>query len=83
MPKISHKGLKVYILWSALLVAPDHHCVLLQNDKVRVLDTRLRLGEQTTVPAHQWPGTSYVVSWSEGPFADYRAQGKQTSIARP
>ena len=31
----------------AMTAAPDHHKVLLENDKVRVLDTRLGPGQQT------------------------------------
>ncbi len=31
----------------AMLSAPDHHEVILENDQVRVLDTRLGRGETT------------------------------------
>ena len=49
----------------ALAAAPDHHDILLENDKVRVLDTRLRSGERTPVHTHCWPATLYVMSWSD------------------
>jgi hypothetical protein len=49
----------------ALAAAPAHHCVLLENEHVRVLDTRIAAGEQTPVHTHQWPAAHYVVSWSD------------------
>ena len=49
----------------ALAAAPDHHSSLLENDRVRVLDTRLRPGEQTPLHAHEWAAALYVLSWSD------------------
>jgi hypothetical protein len=49
----------------AMTAAPDHHSVLLENDLVRVLDTRLGPGERTPIHAHQWPAALYVLSWSD------------------
>jgi len=57
----------------AMRAAPDHHDILLENDKVRVLDTRLGPGERTPVHAHQWPATLYVLSWSD--FVRYDPEG--------
>jgi hypothetical protein len=48
-----------------MTAAPDHHTVILENERVRVLDTRLAPGEQTPVHAHQWPAALYVLSWSD------------------
>ena len=48
----------------AMTAAPDHHTVLLENDRVRVLDTRLEPGQRTPVHAHRWPASLYVLSWS-------------------
>jgi len=45
--------------------APAHHVVLLENDSVRVLDTRLAAGERTPIHAHEWPAALYVLSWSD------------------
>jgi hypothetical protein len=39
----------------AMAKALSHHEVLLENDKVRVLDTRLSPGDRTHVHAHEWP----------------------------
>jgi mannose-6-phosphate isomerase-like protein (cupin superfamily) len=49
----------------AMSAAADHHSVLMENDQVRVLDTRLRPGEQTPVHAHEWAAALYVLSWSD------------------
>jgi hypothetical protein len=67
----------------AMTAAPDHHTVLLENDRVRVLDTRLAPGERTPVHSHQWPSALYVMSWSDfirydpddNPIVDSRALG--------
>jgi hypothetical protein len=37
----------------AMAKAPGHHEVLLENDKVRVLDTRVSPGDRTPVHAHE------------------------------
>lgn len=49
----------------AMTAAADHHQVLLENDQVRVLDTRLPADERTPVHTHRWPATLYVMSWSD------------------
>ena len=49
----------------AMVKAPDHHRILFENDKVRVLDTELPPGDQTPIHAHEWPASLYVVSWSD------------------
>ncbi len=60
--------------FDAMLKAPDHHAVLLDNGKVRVLDTRVEPGQRTPVHAHEWPAALYVLSWSD--FVRYDPQGK-------
>jgi hypothetical protein len=57
----------------AMTAAPDHHVVLLENDRVRMLDTRLGPGDCTPVHTHQWPAALYVLSWSD--FVRYDPQG--------
>ena len=49
----------------AMRVSPENHSVLLENDAVRVLDTRLGPGQRTAVHAHEWPAALYVLSWSD------------------
>ncbi len=58
----------------AMCAAAGHHRVLLENDEVRVLDTRVAPGERTPVHTHQWPAALYVLSWSE--FVRYDEEGK-------
>ena len=70
----------------AIRAAPDHHVVLLENGKVRVLDTRLGPGERTPIHAHQWPATLYVLGWSD--FVRYDPDGNvlvdsRTAAVRP
>lgn len=48
----------------ALVAAPDHHAVLLENDHVRVLDTRIAPGEATPVHTHRWPSVLHVITFS-------------------
>jgi quercetin dioxygenase-like cupin family protein len=58
----------------AMLAAPDHHESLLENDRVRVLDTRLAPGERTPIHTHASSAALYVMSWSH--FLRRDAEGK-------
>ncbi len=49
----------------ALIAAPRHHALLLENDRVRVLDTRIPPGETVPVHTHRWPSILYVLGWSD------------------
>lgn len=49
----------------AMTAAPDHHRVLLENERVRVLDTHLAPGDTTPVHEHAWPAVLHVLSWSD------------------
>ena len=49
----------------AMAKAPEHHVLLLENGKVRVLDTKVKPGERTPVHGHEWPAALYVLSWSD------------------
>jgi hypothetical protein len=44
----------------ALVAAPAHHLLLLENERVRVLETRIPAGETTAVHTHRWPSVQYV-----------------------
>jgi quercetin dioxygenase-like cupin family protein len=57
----------------ALLAAPEQHALLLENARVRVLDTRIAPGARTPVHTHAWPAVHHVVSWSA--FVRRDAQG--------
>ena len=49
----------------ALAAASEHHKLLFEDDRVRVLDTLIRPGDRTAVHTHQWPSVHYVLSWSD------------------
>src|SRR4051812_17640441 len=49
----------------ALVAAPGQHRLLLENDSVRVLDTRIGPGEVVPIHTHCWPALYYVIAWSD------------------
>jgi hypothetical protein len=51
--------------FDALSAAPQHHTLLLENDQVRVLETRIPAGDLVPVHTHRWPSVLYVFSWSD------------------
>jgi hypothetical protein len=48
----------------ALIAAPKHHCVLLEDDRVRVLRTTIPAGDIVPLHTHRWGGVAYVEGWS-------------------
>jgi|SRR6185437_1210791 len=46
----------------AMVAAPEYHIVLLENDRVRVLDARVGPGETVPVHTHRWGGVLYILS---------------------
>jgi len=44
------------------VAAPAHHTLLLENARVRVLETRIPAGETTAVHTHRWPNVQHVLS---------------------
>jgi hypothetical protein len=46
----------------ALAAAPEHHSLLLENERVRVLETLIPPGETTAVHTHRWPNVQHVLS---------------------
>lgn len=58
----------------ALVAAPEYHALILENEKVRVLDTRIRPGETTPVHTHACPSVFYIISWSD--FVRYDGEGR-------
>src|SRR5437764_8228390 len=49
----------------ALIAAPDHHELLFENDRVRVLNTSIPAGGRVPVHTHRWPSVLYILSWSD------------------
>ena len=43
----------------AVVAAPEHHRVLLENASIRVLETKIAPGEIVPLHTHQWPAVHY------------------------
>jgi len=48
----------------AVIAAPKHHRLILENERVRVLDTRIPAGDTVPVHTHRWPAVYYSVRFS-------------------
>jgi len=46
----------------AVSAAPEYHRVVLENDRVRVLDTRIPVGDIVPVHTHRWPAIYYTIA---------------------
>ncbi|MEA1786141.1 hypothetical protein U1E44_08570 [Arenibacter sp. GZD96] len=57
----------------AVIAAPNNHKILLENDRVRVLEVFLAPGEKEPVHHHQWPSVLYIQE--AGDFIDYDGEG--------
>ena len=49
----------------ALIAAPDYHTLLLENEKMRVLQTRIAPGRTVPVHTHRFAGVLFIQSWSD------------------
>lgn len=49
----------------ALIAAPDHHDLLLENERVRVLRVHIAPGQLVPVHTHRWPSVMHVLSASD------------------
>ncbi len=49
----------------ALQAAPQHHCVTFENDRVRVLDTRISPGDTVPLHTHRWASVHHIQNWSD------------------
>jgi hypothetical protein len=58
----------------AVIAAPKNHKILMENEKVRVLEVTLLPGEKEPLHHHQWPSVLYIQT--AGDFADYDGEGK-------
>ncbi len=64
----------------AMVAAPEHHEVLLENERVRVLDSRIKPGETVPVHTHRWASVLYVLGTSD--FIRYDTEGKAVFDSR-
>ena len=46
----------------AVIAAPDHHKVIYENERVRVIELKVQPGETVPVHTHRWATVNYVVS---------------------
>jgi len=49
----------------ALVAAPSHHTLLMENERLRVVRTRIPAGQIVPVHTHRWPGVLFIVEWSD------------------
>lgn len=49
----------------AMIAAPDHHEVLFEDERVRVLDAWCAAGDTVPVHTHCWAGILYILSSSD------------------
>jgi hypothetical protein len=64
----------------AMTAAPEHHRILLENDRVRVLDAYVAPGEETPVHTHRWPSVLYILTSSH--FVRYEPDRKVSVDSR-
>ncbi len=58
----------------ALIAAPDHHDLLLENERVRVLRVHIAPGQLVPVHTHRWPSVIHVLRASD--FVRRDGEGK-------
>ena len=58
----------------ALVAASGQHRVLMENERVRVLDTRIAPGDTVPLHTHRWPAVLHVISSSD--FVRYDPNGQ-------
>lgn len=58
----------------AVVAAPQNHKVVLENERVRVLEVTVRPGEKEPLHMHRMPSVMYVMA--EDNIRDYDADGK-------
>ncbi|HEY3782102.1 MAG TPA: hypothetical protein VGL56_13540 [Fimbriimonadaceae bacterium] len=49
----------------ALIAAPLHHSLVMENEHVRVLNTHVQPGETVPLHTHEWPAVNYFLSFSD------------------
>lgn len=57
----------------ALIAAPEHHKLLFENERVRVINANIPAGDMTAVHTHRFVASHIVISWSD--FIRYDAGG--------
>ena len=73
MAENGQEGVEWAASLDAMIAAPDHHKILVENDRVRVLDSRVRPGDATPVHTHRWPAVLYILGTSD--FVRFDGEG--------
>jgi hypothetical protein len=58
----------------ALVAAPAHHRLLLEDQRVRVVHTRIAPGDIVPLHTHRWGGVAHLLSWSHFIRRDERGE---------
>lgn len=56
-----------------VIAAPEHHRVIFENERVRIVEFKVKPGEFVPVHTHRWATVNYVISLSD--FLSYDADG--------
>ena len=57
----------------AMIAAPQYHQLMFENERIRVLDTRIPVGDIVPVHTHRWPAIYYTIQ--AGDFVRRDADG--------
>ena len=60
----------------AVIAAPNHHKVLFENERLRVLEVTLEAQDEEPVHHHRWPSV-FVLDQVQGPIHDIAPDGTQ------
>ncbi len=72
--KAQHEKTKEFpIALDGPIAAPEHHKVIFENDRVRVVDFRVKPGDTVPLHTHRWPTVNYFIKLSE--FLSYDSGG--------
>jgi hypothetical protein len=47
------------------VAAPKHHKLVFENERLRILDTRIPAGDVVPVHTHRWPAVYYTITPGE------------------
>ena len=64
----------------AVFAAPEHHTVIFENERVRVMELKVKPGETVPIHTHRWTSINYVVNHSE--FLSCDADGNVKADSR-
>ncbi len=57
----------------AIIAAPEQHKVIFENERLRVIEFKVKPGESVPLHTHRWASVNYVLKLSD--FLSYDAEG--------